>query len=88
MPVIYRYCTEVGMLPAHILLATTLILVGCSTSQGVKKDAHVVGSAVEKGVGKAGEAVGKVVEKTGEGLKKAGQAVERTGEAIGEKMKN
>jgi predicted small secreted protein len=79
---------EVGMIPAHILLATAIILVGCSTSQGVKKDAHVVGNAVEKGVEKVGEVAGKVVEKTGEGLKKAGQAVERTGEAIGEKMKN
>jgi hypothetical protein len=69
---------EVGMIPAHILLATAIILVGCSTSQAVKKDAHEVAGTVEKGVGKAGEAVGKVVEKTGEGLKKAGQAVERT----------
>jgi predicted small secreted protein len=72
----------------RILLAIALILVGCSTSQGVKKDAQLVTGAVEKGVGKAGEVAGKVVEKTGEGLKKAGQAVEKTGEAIGEKLKN
>lgn len=76
------------MICGRILIAIAIILMGCSTSQGMKKDAHVVAGAVEKGVEKAGEVAGKVVEKTGEGLKKAGQAVEKTGEAIGEKLKN
>lgn len=59
----------------------SLIVAGCNTAQGVKKDVAIGAEKTGEALHKGGEAVGDALNKTGEvvggALKKSGEAVQK-----------
>ena len=62
-------------------LLLALLLSGCNTAQGVKKDVQRGGEVAGEAIQKSGEVVEKAVHKAGEvvseGMKKGGEAVQK-----------
>ncbi|MBI2306540.1 MAG: entericidin EcnAB [Rhodocyclales bacterium] len=65
-------------------LVAGLVLAGCNTAQGVKKDVQRGGEVAGEAIQKGGEAVEKAMHKAGEvvgeGMKKGGEAVQKVTE--------
>ena len=66
---------------ATSLLLWALVVAGCNTAQGVKKDVAIGAEKTGEALHKGGEVVGDALNKTGEAvggaLKKSGEAVQK-----------
>jgi predicted small secreted protein len=69
------------VLRAASVLVLGLLLAGCNTAQGIKKDVAIGAEKTGEALHKGGEAVGSALNKTGEvvgdALKKSGEAVQK-----------